>query len=508
MHNVSITENGAVGLETSCNSLVDLNYKAASMRNNPKGIKQLFEKAYNENPVLAMKWLFYARDVRGGMGERSISRNILAWLQWKHPDMAIKVLDLLPEYGRWDDVVYMMEFSSTREHAVSIVRDQMKTDIQNVKDDKSVSLLGKWLPSLTASDKKVRMRANYLAKALGMTCEQYRKAYSLLRKKADVLERKLSAKQWEDVDYSRVPSKANLKYKNAFIRHDGDRYNAFIEKANSGEAKINAAALMPYEIVNKYTHGYHAVSGDVDESLEALWKNLPDCNTNGMVILDGSGSMCTRVGNTSVTCHDIADSLAIYFSQHNKGKLNGKFITFGQNPDFVDIQKCSTLRDCLDEVSRHTDCSNTDIFKTYKMLADMAVQFGLSQEDLPDRMIIISDMEFDGCCGTYTEGRRNSYGWGYDHFHQADKTLFDNIKEYWDKAGYKMPKLVFWNVMSRTNTIPMTENELGVILLSGFSTGVVKLAMSDQATPFTALYEVLSSERYKAVEERIMSVKA
>ena len=501
--NVAITENGAVGLSTTGKALLDLNFATSSLRGKASKAKDMFEKAYEENPILAVKWLFYARDARQGMGERDTVRKIMSWLQWKHPEVLKKVMHLLPEYGRWDDVVYLMEFSNLRDDAVNIIAKQLKEDLLKLSKGESVSLLGKWLPSLQASNQKTRMRANDLAKRLGLSAVQYRKMCSKLRKHSDVLERKLTNNQWSHIDYSTVPSQANIKYAKAFYRHDEERYTEHLKAANNGEIKMNASVLMPYEIVHKYTKGCHQPVSDTREELEALWKNLPEIECGGMVMLDGSGSMSCRIGKSDVSAHDVANSLAVYFAQHTKGKLHGKFMTFGRDPDFVDISKYETLNQCLFEVSKHTDCSNTDIYKAYIKLCDMARTFGLSQEDLPERMIIISDMEFDyGCCGRYEKSHGRGY-WG-SGYKSADKTLFEEISQYWEAAGYKMPKLVFWNVNSRTGAIPVKENDMGVTLVSGFSVQVLKMVMSNQLDPFYALYEILSDERYKAVEDCLM----
>lgn len=509
MYNISITENGAVGLNSTSNALVDLNFAAGSLRGKPEKTKEMFKKAYNENNVLAMQWLFFARDIRQGMGEREITRNILAWLQWKHPDVANKVICLLPEYGRWDDVVYMMEFSSTRDKAVDLIVEQLKEDIQNMQKGDKISLLCKWLPTLSASNSTSRMRAFDLAKRIGLKPADYRKMCSKMRKYADVLEGKISNNRWEDVNYSAVPSQANIKYAKAFQRHDAVRYLKYIEEVNQGKNKINAGALMPYEIVHNYLKdgSLSKYKESVDNTLESLWKSLPQIKCNAMVMLDGSASMGTSVGNSRVTCKDIASSLAIYMAQNVTGPLKGKFMTFGQYPQIVDISECKTLLDCLNVTREHSDTRNTDIYRAYKGLADMAVKYKLKQEELPERIIVLSDMEFDrGCCGTYTYESEayNSMPIGYK---EASKTLFDEIKNYWDKAGYNMPHLVFWNINSRTGTIPMRANNLGVTLLSGFSTQVVELAMSEHLEPFFALYEILSSDRYKAVEGCVMKAQ-
>lgn len=507
MTNISITENGAVGFKTTGNELVDLNFVATSYRKNPSGIIQKFDAAYAENPVLAMRWLFYCRDVRGGMGERAIPRAIYKWLQWKKPDVLRKVLDLLPEYGRWDDVVYLMEFSGVRDDAYELIINQLNSDIKNMRSGKGVSLLGKWLPSLSASNKQAKMRASYIAKRMGLSYPEYSRMCSSLRARIGVVERQMCDNDWSNISYESVPSKANLKYRKAFMNHDPERYNAYINNVLEGNAKMNASVLMPYEIVHKYTGGIHEVYGGVQNEIEAMWKNLPQIECNGLVMLDGSGSMCCNVSG-DYTAHDVADSLAVYFSQQTKGPMHGLFMTFGAKPQFVDISGCNSLHESLDVVSKHTDCANTDIFAAYKMLADLAVSQNLKQEDLPERIVIISDMEFDcGCCGTYSGDEVKDQYWYnmYTSFKPADETLFGEICEYWNERGYKMPKLVFWNVNSRTKTVPLTQNELGVVLMSGFSAQTVKMALTGQDDPFLALYETLMNHRYDAVEEHLMN---
>lgn len=506
MNNISITENGAIGFKTTGSKLVDLNFSATSYRNNPSEAVRHFEEAYAENPVLAMRWLFYCRDVRGGMGERAIPRAIYKWLQWKKPDVLKKVLDLLPEFGRWDDVVYLMEFSGVRDEAYNLVIKQLNSDMDNLRDGKSVSLLGKWLPSLGASNKQVKMRANYLAKRMNLSYAEYSRMCSALRRQIGIVERQMVNNDWRDITYENLPSKANLKYRKAFLRHDPERYTEYIQKVNSGEAKMNASVLMPYEIVHKYTRGHHNVYGGVQDELEAMWKNLPQIECNGLVMLDGSGSMSSPISG-NYTAHDVADSLAIYFSEQTKGPMHGLFMTFGAKPRFVDISGCKNLYESLEIVSEHTDCSNTDIFAAYKMLADLAVSQGLKQEDLPERIVIVSDMEFDyGCCGVYNDVEDGTPWWRMDtRYKQADKALFDEIRAYWEDRGYKMPKLVFWNVNSRSKTVPLTENEMGVVLMSGFSAQTVKMALTGQDDPFLALYETLMDPRYDVVQERLMN---
>ena len=502
--NVSVTENGAVGYRTTGKELLDLNFAVASLRKmTDDEVAKRFMKAFCEDKLLAMKWLFYARDVRGGLGERRLFRVVLAELVKSNPDMVIPVMNLIPEYGRYDDLWCLLDHNASASVVYEIVDKQLNQDWTNMNAKKPISILAKWMPSINASSAKTKGYGKKLCKALKMTEREYRKALSKLRKYLDVVEVKMSEKNWSEIKYEAVPSRANLIYNNAFLKNDEARRREYLGKLEKGETKINASTLFPHDIVHKYTDstGWHSKLKPTDKTIEALWNALPDtvkeCGDT-IVVADGSGSMTSVVDNNSrVSALEVANALAIYFAERSSGQFKNKYITFSENPQFVDFSKCKTLHDKLQTALAHDEVANTNIEKVFDLILTTAINNHMSQSDLPRNILIISDMEFDGCA---TCGDTPSY-WGSRS--KPNQKLFEVIAKRYANAGYKMPRLVFWNVNSRTGTIPVKENELGVALVSGFSVNVAKMVMSGKTDPFECLLETLNSERYAPVEEAL-----
>ena len=496
-YNVSITENGAVGYRTTGKELLDLNFAVASLRKMPDAeVAKRFKKAFCEDQVLAMKWLFYARDVRGGLGERRLFRVVLADLVKSNPEMVIPVMNLIPEYGRYDDLWCLLDDKEAANVIYQIVDNQLKSDWENMAAKKPISILAKWMPSINASSVKTKEYGKKLCKALKMTEREYRKALSKLRKYLDVVEVKMSDKNWSEIKYEAVPSRANLIYNSAFLRNDEARRREYLGKLEKGETKINASTLFPHDIVHKYCNGSRYMKSK-DTAIEAMWKALPDtvkgCG-NTIVVADGSGSMtCTVDNNSRVTALEVANALAIYFAEHSSGDFKDKYITFSHRPQLVDFSKCKNLHDKLQTALAHNEVADTNIEKVFDLILTTAINGGMSQEDMPKNILIISDMEFNSCA------RCDSGGYGS----RPTQRLFDVIAKKYARAGYKMPRLVFWNVNSRTGTIPVKENELGVALVSGFSVNVAKMIMSGKTDPFECLLETLNSERYAPVEEAL-----
>ena len=494
-YNVSITENGAVGYRTTGKELLDLNFAVASLRKMTDAeVAKRFKKAFCEDKVLAMKWLFYARDVRGGLGERRLFRVVLAELVKSNPEMVIPVMNLIPEYGRYDDLWCLLDDKEAANVIYQIVDNQLKSDWENMAAKKPISILAKWMPSINASSAKTKEYGKKLCKALKMTEREYRKALSKLRNYLDVVEVKMSDKNWSEIKYEAVPSRANLIYNSAFLRNDEARRREYLGQLEKGATKINASTLFPHDIVHKYmSNGWGRSVKAKDATIEALWKALPDtvkgCG-NTIVVADGSGSMtCTVDHNSGVTALTVANALAIYFAERSSGDFKDKYITFSSRPQLVDFSKCKNLHDKLQTALMHNEVADTNIEKVFDLILTTAINGHMHQEDLPQNILIISDMEFNGCARC-NSGRPN-------------QTLFNSIAQKYARAGYKMPRMVFWNVNSRTGTIPVKENELGVALVSGFSVNVAKMVMSGKTDLFECLLETLNSERYAPVEEAL-----
>lgn len=488
-----LTENGAVGYMTTGKELLDLNFKTSSLRNKSEDeIFKLFLKAFHEDKLLAIKWLFFMRDAREGMGERRSFRIILNGLGHQHPTIAKELISLVPEYGRWDDLYSLMDGDLT-EYVVDFIYQQLQEDCGNYLNKKPISLLAKWLPK--ESTKKYKKVYNILLKKFGMTPKEYRRIISDLRKYLDVVEVKMSANEWNKVNYNTIPSKANLLYKDAFLRHDKERRNEYLNDLKNGNnnAKINAKVLMPHEIVHRYMDKYEwGDIDDFDESLEQLWKALPNyVNSEGfsMFVRDGSYSMTTKIGNTNITCLDISTALAIYFSEHCKGEYKDNFITFSNRPKVIDLSNCSSLREKIEKCHAEDDCSNTDIYKVFKLILDTAVNNKYTQEQLPKNIVVVSDMEFDDATTT------SDY-----------QTLFETIQAEYLLHGYDLPRLVFWNVCSRTGAIPLKTNKNGVYLVSGFNPTIMDMVLSGELDPYKCLVNKLNSSRYDAVEKAVKNL--
>lgn len=490
-----LTENGAVGFRTTGRKLLDLNFSTASLRNaTDEQIINNFMDAYWENPELAMRWLFYCRDIRGGLGERRTFRVILKHLAQDKPDVVRSVIKLAAAYGRWDDLWCLLD-TGLKNDVLAVVQEQINEDRVNMKKNAPISLLAKWLKSSNASSAETKRYAEILREGLGLSSRNYRKMLSEMRKYLDVVERKMSAKQWSEINYESVPSRANLIYNSAFLRNDEERRREYLNALERGEVKINAGTLFPHDIVHKYvdTDWFNRyVLTTNNSTLESLWKALPDTvqgDGNTIVVADGSGSMYNTVGG-DVTALDVANALAIYFSERASGEFKDKYITFSSRPQLVDFSNAKTLRDKIQIALGHSEVADTNIEATFDLILRTAVNGNMSQEDMPKNILIISDMEFNAAVG----------------FNEPNETLFATIAKKYAKYGYKLPRLVFWNVNSRTGTIPVKENKLGVALVSGFSVNIVNMVMSDKLDAYECLLDVLNSERYDPIGEAIRNV--
>lgn len=454
-----------------------------------------FSRAFYEDKLLATKWLFLAGDVRGGMGERRLFRLCMYALAGSEPKLAKALLPLIPEYTRWDNLVLLLN-TQLCDDVVQIIKSQLDADIQNKSQGKTVSLLAKWLPSINATSAETRALAKLLITKLGITAKQYRSTLSGLRKYVDVTEVKMSAGAWQDIAYDKVPSKANLLYAKAFLKHDEKRRNKYLEALKRGETKINAATLFPHDIAHKYADDWELAP--YDETIEQLWKALPDYvrgDGTTLCVADGSGSMDTRIGRTNVTALEVANALAIYFAERCKGQFKNTYITFSENPQIVSFAHCNSLHDKLGVALSHDEVANTNIEAVFDLILTTAVKYEMKQSELPANVLILSDMEFDRCAVD------NDWTKTHDYQRMLDNRLFEVIGARYEEHGYKLPRLIFWNVCSRTLTVPLTTNNLGVALVSGFSPAVLTMVLSGDLDPYKCLIDQLNTPRYDAVEK-------
>lgn len=396
----ALTENGAVGYRTTGKELLDLNFAVASLRSASESeIVNKFTKAFFEDKELAVKFLFFVRDIREGLGERRLFRVCLKALALLDEEAVIKFLPYVSEYGRWDDLFSLMLDRDDNDEICKkicwLVLEQLSQDEENMKTGKPISLLAKWMPSINCSSKQRKVIAKRICKFCNMSEKQYRQALSAFRKYLNVVERKMCANEWSEIDYSAVPSKANLIYRNAFMEHDALRRQEYLDKVQKGEVKINSSVAFPHDIVNKYSKGHNELIDKEDVTLEEMWKALPDlvqgCG-NTIVVADGSGSMMCEVDPKSqTTALDVANALAIYFAERSSGEFKDKYITFSERPQLVDLSKGKTLKDKLNIAYTYNEIADTNIEATFDLILQTAINSNATQEDIPANVLIVSD---------------------------------------------------------------------------------------------------------------------
>ena len=474
--NQTYTENGAVTPATSGSGCLDLFGTVGALRRRGEAeVRSRFLNAWTEDRDLAMKLLFYARDVRGGLGERRVFRTILTFLADLAPDSVRKNLDRIPEYGRWDDLLVL--FGTPCEQAMlDLVRRQFSLDLQALEEGEPVSLLAKWLPSVNASSQETVIRAKRVARSLDMTEAAYRRALVQLRARIRILENNLREKDYT-FDYGKQPSRALFKYRKAFLRNDRARYTAFTSRVLAGEAKMNTGTLFPYEVISPFFGD--RVSEEERDAVDATWKALPDYTggENALVVIDGSGSMyCSGDPRPA----EVALSLGIYFAERNTGAFRNHFITFSRSPQLVEVRG----RDIFEKVRycrQYNEVANTDLQRVFDLILTTAVRNHLPQSELPETLYIISDMEFDSCA------------------ENAGVSNFAAAKASYARHGYSLPRVVFWNVDSRNRQQPVTRNEQGVVLVSGCTPRIFSMVTSGEISPYAYMLEILNGKRYQGI---------
>lgn len=484
--NVTLTENGAVTNKTTNSFVLDLFSQIGAYRTGAKAQNRIAElrKAYGENPLLTLKTVFYARDVRGGKGERETFRVFLKALVDIDPDSVAKNLALVPEYGRWDDL-FVLKGTVLESNVVALIKDQLMKDIASNKP----SLMAKWLPSINTSSAQTRALAKWLVGKLPVSPVVYRKTLSKLREKIRVLEALISRKKWDKVNYEQVPSNASLKYRKAFKRNDGERYKNYLASVEKGEKKINATTLFPYDLISKVLQkrGYGSIYMDATErkSLDLLWKNLPDFfkdkKEDSLVVVDVSGSMYS--GGPPIPLH-VSISLGIYVAERNKGVWQDRFMTFSNTPELVKLSGVDIV-DKVNNVFHSSMGYNTDIEAVFNLILDTAIKSKLTQDDMVKRLYIVSDMEFDAA--------QASRG-------KAQKTLFRSIKDKFKAHGFEMPELIFWNVAARNVQFPMSLDDRGFLNVSGCSPEIfMSLLGKKHVSAYDLMLDRLNSPRYDAI---------
>lgn len=464
---MTLTENGGRALSTTGDKLLNLFAVLGALRSRPTDVIDKFDAAFRENADLATKMAFYGRDVRGGLGERAVGRLMLRELALLYPEVVVANLKNITEFGRWDDLFVL--FDTPCEYAMTQrIRHQLHIDTMRMENGMDVSLLAKWMPSINASSKNTVALAHRLAKALSLKPSAYRKKLSKLREYIDVTEVKMSANKWTDIDYKAVPSNAMANYGSAFARHDHEGFTHYMDAVKSDDAKINATTLYPYNVIETLEKNRYDIA-------EAQWKALPNYvegDNNFLIMADVSGSMTGRPMRTSV-------GLAIYFAEHNHGAFANKFMTFTDIPQIVDVTG-SNLDDKYNSVTRHVGY-RTNLEAAFDAILNTAVRTKCPQEDLPKALVIISDMEIDA-------------------WHGGSLTFTEEMRKRFAEHDYEMPKLVYWNVDSRKDTLLASKNDPNALLVSGQSASTFKnLIKGIDLSAFEIMEQTLNDPRYDCV---------
>lgn len=462
------TQNGMTTNETSLNECVDLFFTIGAMRGKSKvKLIERFSKAFSENSLLASKILFWVRDVRGGAGERQIFRDILSHLVLMSPDIVKKNLSLIPEYGRWDDILVLMGTELEDD-----VIDLIKTELRNGN-----GLCAKWMPRKGNVSNKLR-------RSFGVIPKEYRQ---LLVNLTDVVETPMCAKEWKKIDYSKLPSVAASRYQKSFYRNDEKRYDEYVQDLVDGKTKVNAGALYPYDVIKSLNH-----DGNKDVC-QKQWEGLPNyMEGNNDIILpvvDVSDSMgCPAGNNPNLTCLDVAISLGLYISERNEGTFKDCFLTFSSSPQLQYLKGDLTQR--LNQLRMSEWKMTTNLLATFDLILNQALGHKISEDKMPTKIIVLSDMEFDSA---------TSNMWG-ESVPEWNPTAIEGIREKYKRAGYKMPNLIFWNLNARNDNFPVKHDDNNTALVSGFSPSILKAILaSKEITPLSIMLDTIEGTRYQPI---------
>lgn len=467
--NYTTTENGAKTYKSTTDKVLDLFAMGGALRNaDSTRIVETVTKAYKKDPIKTLQVLLYLRDIRQGQGEKRIYREALKEIlrpyiptkgdiPRKHRAILEKVYNTTIELGSWKDITDTLPVNAYAFYVKKHMRDEN-------------SLMFKWLPSISGPRNS---KAESLAKYLGMTPKQYRKWLSSKRAELKLVETSLCKKEWDKIEYDKIPSQASLRYRETFERHDGRRYKEYLCKVknNLKEVKINTSTLSPSQVVKKCLNLNYE-----DEALEVLWSNLPNYKNkdNALVIADTSGSMY----DNSQGPLSIALSLALYFAEHNTGIFKDEFITFSEWPEFLKVDRSKSLYERLTIAKDANWGMNTNFKAVFDMILKTAIEYNIPEEEMPKTLYCVSDMEFDEATMV------------------KESTNFEAITKAYTRVGYCMPKIVFWNVNSRQNNVPVKYNDKGVALVSRSSPSVFSMVVSGDLDPIKFMESAINKPRY------------
>ena len=486
MGQITQTTNGDMAYTTTGNDVLDMFGKGGAMRQaEEEVIIETFRRALMDDPTYALRCLFYLRAPRDGQGERRFFRVCYKWMAQNYPETAKSVMNYVPILTRWDDLFVLFD-TPLEKDMLNFVGQQLMFD----RNETHPSLLGKWMPSPSTSSLATRQLAKRFYKAWGITEMEYRKLLVSIRAKINLVETQMSANDWDKINFATVPSKAGFNYRNCFLRREEtkERYLDFI---NDKDTKVKTSVLYPYEVVHQaskhwnydWLTGRHDFIGEPGEreTLNKYWDNLTDyfkgASLDALCVIDTSGSMIGRP-------LEVATSLGLYCADKANGPFKGHYISFSSKPQLVKI-KGEDFCEKVSNIEKANLCENTDIEKTFKYILDIAKKYQLAQEDMPEQIVVISDMQFD----------RMSVN------HMSETTLcsvMEKMRIIWSRAGYQMPKLIYWNVNAKHATFPEQASE-NVSFVSGCSPILFKGILTGK-TGVEMMKEMLNAPAFEGIE--------
>lgn len=490
MSEITYTENGDMAYNTTGNKVLDLFARGGAMRfSQDEDIIYLFQQALMDDPTYALRCLFYLRAPREGQGERRIFRVCYKWLAQNYPETAKSVMNYVPILARWDDLFVL--FDTPLEHEMTdFIKEQLTIDL----DSEHPSLAAKWQPSENSSSPETKKLAKQFRKVWGLSSKEYRHILSHIRAKINIVESQMSANEWDEINFATIPSIAGFRYRKCFFRRDetNERYTEFMENKDT---KVRASVLYPYQVVHEalkyisYDRSIHNLffepifygSPVEREAINKYWDNLTDyfkgASLNALCVIDTSGSM--------MGCPiEVATSLGLYCADKAKGPFQNHYISFSSKPQLVKIEGKDFWEKVVN-IQNANLCANTDIEKTFMYILNIARKNHLTQEDMPEQIIVISDLQFDKMTVNHMS-------------ETALCSVMEKMREVWARAGYQMPKLVYWNVNAQKPTFPeqMSENVSFVsgcspILFKGILTGKTNIEM---------MKEMLNAPAFEGIE--------
>jgi hypothetical protein len=464
--NDTLTTNGMLTNSTTSNHCVDLFFSIGALRgkNNQDTLMNNFIKAYNENKLIALKILFWVRDVREGAGERQIFKDIITYLANNDLNTLTNNIHLISEYGRWDDILPLLD-TKAKDNVLTLIKEALKA-----KD----GLCAKWLPRPNVNNKDKKRWANEIRKSLVLSPKQYR---ILLSDLSNTVEQLMCSNNWGSIEYKKVPSKAMSDYMSAFSKHDKERFSAFINDVKTGKTTIKAGVVYPYDIIKNMRYGNK-------DGADVQWNSLPNYMEGSkkrlLPIVDVSGSMSCSAGDSkSITCLDVAVSLGLYISERNEGLFKDGFVTFSTSPR-LEILK-GTLSERYMQMNSSNWSMSTNLEAVFNLVLNSAINNQVSVDEMPDTLVILSDMQFN-------------QGVKYNTSAQ------EMIERMYNDAGYKMPSVIYWNLNGRNNNFPVKYDKSGVCLVSGFSPTLLKNILGDvDYSPEKIMLDIVNSDRYSKV---------